>query len=304
MRRGLALVGRVLSAAFLAVAVLLILQGLFGLPGQRDFGALSRFGIYQGFDPVELQNGVTPFLLGNFMLLVGELLQLRLRRPVMGVVAGVALVLLLWKSATIPAVPKGHWIFPDASTLEFLIPVSLLVFGFAVIEPIRMLPRLLRRSPRANHHVRADAGGVAGGGREARVVERVMPRGLALVGRVLSVAFLAVAGLFILQGLFGLPGRGASGALLRFGIYKGFDPVKIQYGVTPFLVGNFLLLVGELLRLRPGRPVMGVVAGVAFALLLWKRATIPAVPESHWIFPDAFTLELLIAAPRSSSVSL
>jgi hypothetical protein len=141
---------RFLSAAFLAFAALLVFYGLFGL---------SRSAWYQGeyFDDRLLlfDNGVYPFLWGSFLLVLGQLLRLRLRRPFMGMAAVAGLALLLWKRATIPT--NGHAgeeLFPDAELLNELMVVCLVLLGLAladryarrvidlvVVKPYRMLFR-------------------------------------------------------------------------------------------------------------------------------------------------------------------
>jgi hypothetical protein len=123
--------GRILSNAFLAFAVVLVLYGLFGL---------SRFAWYQGmyFDDrlVIFDNGVYPFLWGVLLLLLGQLLRLNGRRSYMGGAAAAALLLLLWKRTTIPA--NGHpreELFPDAELLNELIVIALVMLGLVAADP-------------------------------------------------------------------------------------------------------------------------------------------------------------------------
>jgi hypothetical protein len=119
---------RLMSSVFLLGAVALVAYGLFGL---------SHFAVYTGeyLDErlVLFDNGVYPFMWGVILLLIGQLVRLHHRRPAMLTAAGAAIVILVWKRATVPAAVAGQSVFPDAALLSELLVIAgvLLVLALA-----------------------------------------------------------------------------------------------------------------------------------------------------------------------------
>ncbi|RAR64960.1 hypothetical protein C7401_10476 [Paraburkholderia unamae] len=132
---------RLISVAFLSLAVSLVAFGLFGL---------SHFDRYTGeyFDGrlIVFDNGVYPFMWGVLLLIIGQLARLRLRRPAMLLAAGAALALFVLMRVEIPPPAAGQAIFPDAGLLDQLIAISSAVLCLALADrPIqRLLSRIIR----------------------------------------------------------------------------------------------------------------------------------------------------------------
>lgn len=109
-------------------AVALVAYGLFGL---------SHFADYTGefFDQrlVLFDNGVSPFMWGVVLLLIGQLARLNHRRPAMLTTASASIVILAWKRTTVPAAVAGQSVFPDAGLLNELLVIAgvLLVLALA-----------------------------------------------------------------------------------------------------------------------------------------------------------------------------
>jgi hypothetical protein len=130
-------VTRILSVAFLIVAIALVSYGLFGL---------SHFAWYTGqyFDDrlVLFDNGVYPFVLGA-VLLIGQLVRLQHRRPIMLLAAGMALVLLVWKRLTLPMALSSQALFPDSALLNELIVIAFVLLILALAD--RSIERVIRK---------------------------------------------------------------------------------------------------------------------------------------------------------------
>lgn len=120
---------RLLSSAFLALAVALVAYGLFGL---------SHFARYTGeyFDErlVLFDNGIYPFMWGVVLLVIGQIARLHHRRPAMLLAAVAALVLFVWKRLTVPAVIPGQELFPDVGLLNELIVICSVVLCLALAD--------------------------------------------------------------------------------------------------------------------------------------------------------------------------
>ena len=120
---------RLLSSSFLVLAVALVAYGLFGF---------SRFAWYTGeyYDErmVLFDHGFYPFAWGVAFLLIGQIARLHHRRPAMLVAAGAALVLFLWKRATVPSAIDNQQLFPDPNLLNGLIVTAVVVFVLALID--------------------------------------------------------------------------------------------------------------------------------------------------------------------------
>lgn len=113
---------------------------------------------------------------------------------------------------------------------------------------------------------------------------------LRMVGRIASGAFLALSAAVFAYGLFGLS---------RFNWYRGayFDDSLILFdnGFYAFFWGSLLLSIGLLMRLRRGREFTLAAMGAGLTLLLWMRATVPAIRDTgEELFPDAGLLNALI----------
>lgn len=138
---------RLLSSSFLVLAVALVAYGLFGF---------SRFAWYTGeyYDErmIGFDHGFYPFAWGIVLLLIGQIARLHHRRPAMLVAAGAALVLLLWKRATVPPAIVGQQLFPSPSLLNVLIVTALVVIVLALVDrPVEQAIRkvLSRVSPKS-----------------------------------------------------------------------------------------------------------------------------------------------------------
>lgn len=133
----IASVARLMSMAFLSLAVLLVAYGLYGL---------SHFALYTGeyFDERLLlfDNGVYPFIWGTVILIIGQLARLRHRRPAMLIAAGTALVLFVHMRVSIPSPVAGQALFPDGSLLDQLIAICVVMFCLALAD--RSIQKLLR----------------------------------------------------------------------------------------------------------------------------------------------------------------
>ena len=109
------------------------------------------------------------------------------------------------------------------------------------------------------------------------------------LAQLLSSGFLVLAIALVGYGLFGLS---------HFEWYSGeyYDERLFLFdnGVYPFMWGIALLLIGQFARLHHRRPAMLLAAGTALALLLWKRATVPATVPGQSLFPDPVLLHGLI----------
>ncbi len=120
---------RLLSSGFLVVAVALVAYGLFGL---------SRFAWYTGeyYDErmVLFDHGFYPFAWGIALLVIGQIARLHHRLPAMLAAAGAALVLFVWKRATVPGDVAGQRLFPDPSLLDGLIVTAVAVIVLALID--------------------------------------------------------------------------------------------------------------------------------------------------------------------------
>ena len=129
-------VTRFLSLSFLALAVVLVAYGVFGL---------SHFSWYTGeyFDDrlFLFDNGVYPFMWGVTLLVIGQLVRLHHRRPAILIAAGTALALFVWKRATVPAPVAGQTLFPDAELLNELIAICAVLLCLALAD--RHIQRLL-----------------------------------------------------------------------------------------------------------------------------------------------------------------
>ncbi|AQR68236.1 hypothetical protein BZG29_07590 [Janthinobacterium sp. LM6] len=121
-------IARLLSSSFLVLAVALVAYGLFGL---------SRFAWYTGayYDErmILFDHGFYPFAWG-IALLMGQIARLHHRRPAMLLAAGAALVLLLWKRATVPDGIANQQLFPGPDLLEGLIVTAVVVIVLALID--------------------------------------------------------------------------------------------------------------------------------------------------------------------------
>jgi hypothetical protein len=130
-----------LSSSFLVLAVALVAYGLFGL---------SRFAWYTGeyYDErmVLFDHGFYPFAWGVALLLLGQTVRLRHRRPAMLLAGGVALVLLLWKRATVPSAIANQQLFPDPNLLDGLIITAVVVIVLALID--RSIEQAIRNALR------------------------------------------------------------------------------------------------------------------------------------------------------------
>lgn len=133
---------RFLSSSFLILAVLLVAYGLFGF---------SRFAWYTGeyYDErmVLFDHGFYPFAWGIAFLLIGQIGRFYHRRQAMLVAAGAALMLFLWKRATVPDPIANQQLFPDPSLLNGLIVTAIVVIVLALIDrPIEQaIRKVLRR---------------------------------------------------------------------------------------------------------------------------------------------------------------
>ena len=87
-------------------------------------------------------HGVYPFSWGIALLLTGQIARLHHCRPAMLLAAGAALLLLLWKSATVPAAIANQQLFPDPALLKGLIVTDAVVIVLALIcRPIEQAIR-------------------------------------------------------------------------------------------------------------------------------------------------------------------
>ncbi|MED5615620.1 hypothetical protein [Janthinobacterium sp. P210005] len=122
-------IARMLSSSFLVLAVALVVYGLFGL---------SRFAWYTGayYDErmILFDHGFYPFAWGIALLLMGQIARLHHRRPAMLLAAGAALLLLVWKRATVPGAITNQQLFPDPALLEGMIVTAVVVFVLALID--------------------------------------------------------------------------------------------------------------------------------------------------------------------------
>lgn len=122
-------IARLLSTSFLVLAVALVAYGLFGL---------SHFAWYTGayYDErmILFDHGFYPFAWGIALLLMGQIARFQHRRPAMLLAAGAALLLLLWKRATVPVAIANQQLFPDPALLEGLIVTSIVVIVLALID--------------------------------------------------------------------------------------------------------------------------------------------------------------------------
>ncbi|MDO3527520.1 hypothetical protein ACNRBH_09110 [Ralstonia pseudosolanacearum] len=133
-------VTRLLSTAFLSLAVALVAYGLFGL---------AHFAWYTGeyFDDrlVLFDNGVYPFMWGITLLVIGQLARLHHRRPATFLAAGAALALFVWKRATVPGPVAGQELFPDAELLNELIAIAFVLLALALADrPIQRVLNSIR----------------------------------------------------------------------------------------------------------------------------------------------------------------
>lgn len=128
---------RLMSMAFLSLAVLLVAYGLYGL---------SHFAMYTGeyFDERLLlfDNGVYPFIWGIVTLIICQLARLRHHRSAMLIAVGTAFVLFVHMRVSIPSPIAGQAIFPDRSLLNQLIAICVVMFCLALAD--RSIQRLLR----------------------------------------------------------------------------------------------------------------------------------------------------------------
>ena len=133
---------RFLSSGFLMLAVALVLYGLFGL---------SNFGWYVGDYHDErlvlFDNGFYPFAWGTTLLLIGQLARFHYRVRAMLTAGSVAIVVLLWKRATVPVPLANHALFPDIMLLNELIAISTMIVGLALVDShiARAIRNILRR---------------------------------------------------------------------------------------------------------------------------------------------------------------
>ncbi|WP_258194805.1 hypothetical protein [Janthinobacterium sp. PAMC25594] len=122
-------IARLLSSSFLVLAVALVAYGLFGF---------SRFAWYTGayYDEhmILFDHGFHPFAWGIALLLMGQMARLQQRRAAMLLAAGTALVLLLWKRATVPEAIANQQLFPGPDLLEGLIVTAVVVIILALID--------------------------------------------------------------------------------------------------------------------------------------------------------------------------
>ncbi|MDN2717131.1 hypothetical protein [Janthinobacterium sp. SUN120] len=122
-------IARLLSSSFLVLAVALVVYGLFGL---------SRFAWYTGayYDErmILFDHGFYPFAWGIALLLMGQIARLHHRRPAMLLAAGTALMLLVWKRATVPGAIANQQLFPDSDLLAGLIVTTVVVIVLALID--------------------------------------------------------------------------------------------------------------------------------------------------------------------------
>ena len=120
---------RLLSSSFLVLAVALVAYGLFGF---------SRFAWYTGEYHDErmvlFDHGFFPFAWGLALLLIGQVARFHHRRPAMLVAASAALILFLWKRATVPAAVANQQLFPDPNLLNGLIVTAIVVIVLALID--------------------------------------------------------------------------------------------------------------------------------------------------------------------------
>lgn len=123
---------RLLSSSFLVLAIALVLYGLFGL---------SHFDWYVGeyYDErmVLFDNGFYPFAWGVALLLIGQFARFHYRVRAMLTAGIVAVVVLLWKRATVPVPLADHTLFPDKTLLNELIVIAIVIVGLALAEPYR-----------------------------------------------------------------------------------------------------------------------------------------------------------------------
>lgn len=137
-------IARLLSSSFLVLAVALFAYGLFGF---------SHFAWYTGayYDErmILFDHGFYPFAWGIALLLMGQIARLQHRRPAMLLAAGAALVLLVWKRATVPAPIANQQLFPDPALLEGLIVTAVVVIVLALIDrPVEQaIRKALARTP-------------------------------------------------------------------------------------------------------------------------------------------------------------
>ena len=103
--------------------------GLFGF---------SHFAWYTGeyYDErmVLFDHGFYPFAWGIAILLIGQIARLYHRRPAMLVAASAALVVFLWKRATVPTAIADQQLFPDSNLLNGLIVTAIVVIILALID--------------------------------------------------------------------------------------------------------------------------------------------------------------------------
>lgn len=135
---------RLLSSCFLVLAVTLVAYGLFGF---------SRFAWYTGeyYDErlVLFDHGFYPFAWGIAFLLIGQVARFHHRRPAMLVAASAALMLFLWKRATVPAAVANQQLFPDPNLLNGLIVTAIVVIVLALIDrPVEQVIRHVFRRRR------------------------------------------------------------------------------------------------------------------------------------------------------------
>lgn len=122
-------IARLLSSSFLILAMGLVAYGLFGF---------SHFAWYTGayYDErmILFDHGFYPFAWGIALLLMGQIARLHHRRPAMLLAAGAALVLFLWKRATVPDAIANQQLFPDPDLLAGLIVTAVVVIILALID--------------------------------------------------------------------------------------------------------------------------------------------------------------------------
>ncbi|MGK5006189.1 hypothetical protein [Janthinobacterium sp. LB2P70] len=122
-------IARLLSSSFLVLAAALVAYGLFGF---SHFSWCT--GAYYDERMILFDHGFYPFAWGIALLLMGQIARLHQRRAAMLLAAGAALVLLLWKRATVPAAIANLQLFPDPDLLEGLIITAVVVIVLALID--------------------------------------------------------------------------------------------------------------------------------------------------------------------------
>jgi len=120
---------RLLGAALLLLATLLVAYGLFGL---------SKFNAYVGefYDDrlVLFDNGLYPFMWGAAFFVFAELFRIRHAARVLAGVSAVSLCVFLWLKARAPVAVSGQQFFPDRSMLNELLIACLVLLSVALAD--------------------------------------------------------------------------------------------------------------------------------------------------------------------------